>query len=247
MPDRRALPRVLKATLTVLLLGLIVLSGPSTRNGQECSSVAFAATCYAASAPNYHALGYTKPGGTFYGGTAKFPEKTYTASDWSSGGFVSNVLWNLHPGGYWSEIGFTKGWQGQNIYAFYVAHNRPTYGYYEWKLSKSPSGSGTQHTYSISPSSTSYTVWRLKLDSDETYLVNMLLETSDNLQAGGEETSSQSTMGSTTSSTLKYYTGRGQAGATSWPNDQSKTICYTRSPMKWDWVSYPTSGKAWAP
>jgi hypothetical protein len=239
--------RIFAILLVSLLFSAVATPNPGiAKTGNELNYL-LATTCDPAGDINYHAYGYTTPGGGFYGGTAKFPERTYTASDWASGGFVLNALWNEHGGGYWSEVGFTKGWQGQNIYAFYVAYNRPTYGYNEWKLTKTPGGTGTQHTYTIDVSSISNTVWHLRIDSNSTYFVDMYLQTSYDLLVGGEQTSSSSTMGSTTSSTLKYYTQRDRQGATNWPNDPSKTGCRTLSPMHWDWTTFPTTGRAWSP
>jgi hypothetical protein len=204
-------------------------------------------TCDPAAPENFHGSGFTNPK-TFYGGEAVFPEESYTVADWVNGGFVENTLWNVHPDyEHWSEIGFTRGWQGQNIYAFYVAHFGLGQSYYEWKLGKSPSGHGAIHTYSIFASTDVNSVWKLKLDTDDIYSVNMLLSTSAQLSVGGEQTSENSTMNSTTSSSLKYYTGRGQTGATNWPNKQSITGCFVRPPMNWEWLIYPITGRAWSP
>lgn len=92
-----------------------------------------------------------------YGGHAKATEQNYFAPDWGSGGFVDQTLWvtsGTQDSLYWAEIGFGHGWEGQNIKYFYYARNHPTLGYGEFKLSKTPSGAGTYHTYEILVGST---------------------------------------------------------------------------------------------
>ncbi|MFA5054695.1 MAG: hypothetical protein WC562_00770 [Dehalococcoidia bacterium] len=206
------------------------------------------AECYDDTTATIHANGVTVPGVTFYGGTSTFPERAYTAYDYSTGGFVVNSLWNAHSDGlYWEEIGFGRGWHGQDINHFYWAYNHPVNGYFEMKINKNPEGVGTSHTYSIYPLHLEgyQHFWYVRVDSFNTYVGMPDLYTSDYLCTGGEMTSSQSTFSSTTSSSLQYYTSRNQGGATNWPNDNNKTFCVSKTPLNWSWVSYPTSGSAW--
>lgn len=211
------------------------------------SSYSVSAACVTGSSGHPRAIGTTQPGVTFYGGTATFPEQSYVVYDWQQGGFVINSLWNLHTGRYWEEVGFGRGWNGQNINFFYIAFNQPVNGYFEMKLSKSPQGVGTSHTYSIYPLHlTGYLdYWYMRVDSYNTYVRMSGVYTSNNLQVGGEMSSGYSSFSSTTSSSLQYYTGRNQQGATNWPNDTAKTKCVTEAPLQWAWVSFPTSGRAW--
>jgi hypothetical protein len=90
--------------------------------------------------PNYHGIA------EWFGTYPNKGAKTYsyvwpgTAADWPSGGHINQTLWegsNSDPTGqYWTEIGYTHGWKGQNITTWYWADSRPNGGgYHDHKLS----------------------------------------------------------------------------------------------------------------
>ncbi len=203
--------------------------------------------------PN-HGVGRTTPGGTWYGGRAYFPEKQHYADDWSNGRFALTALWNQFPDNSWVELGWTHGFQGQDIFAFYFAYQNPSGYYFESKFSKSPSGFGTLHKYYIYRNTSQTKRWYLNVDDTNTLILDWEKAYSSSwLQTGGEFNdghSYYSSIASTNFTSLMYYKNPNRGLATSWPNNETKTICFedlTLDDLYWDWISYPTSGKAYTP
>jgi hypothetical protein len=155
-----------------------------------------------------------------------------------------NAVWNYHQNGDYEEIGFSKGWSGANINAFYVYYRKSgVFG--QWKLTTQPSGSGTLHNYAIYRMAGSYT-WVMALDTYETFLINMgsINDKSQQIQVGGEMTGSNSTMETTTSSSLKYYLTYNQVAPIDWPE---ASFCQHTVHMEWEWITFRLAGRAWTP
>jgi len=81
---------------------------------------------------------------------------TLDATDWSSSGFASEVLWvgtNSDPTheypNVWVEVGVTNGWEGQDVYTYYAVMGNDDYGEYaEGRITSITPQVGTTHTFS---------------------------------------------------------------------------------------------------
>lgn len=66
------------------------------------------------------------PQQTAKGAHERWAIRTLSASDRATGGFASEVVWvgtdNQQADTRWVEVGVTHGWQGQNLFTFYTAH-----------------------------------------------------------------------------------------------------------------------------
>ncbi len=105
-------------------------------------AVASATTCADA---HLEAAGAIDPPSAAKGAKALWTVKAMHADDWDepgTPGWASEVLWvgtnDEYPEFSWVEVGALHGWQGQNIYAYYTAHE--LHGdhntYVEFKFSK---------------------------------------------------------------------------------------------------------------
>ncbi len=197
---------------------------------------------------NWHVGGIVH--GLGYGGQGRAPEKNYIVADVSSGGFVIHrdlVVIGEDDSNYWAEIGFGRGWHGENIAHFYYARSHPSLGYDEFKLTKTPGGAGTYHTYEITVNSMPDGTGSVnaKIDGTNYATTNGFNHAySKWIEFLGEATDgNNSTVPETPVTDLKYRSSSGSW--ISWPNNTSVTICVADSPLQWSWTSYPTAGKFW--
>lgn len=122
---------------------------------------AAAAICLAPTGGNYYAATAQCSGSTNWGGgSARWDTQNYYATDWSSGGFASEVLWvfTRSASTCWVETGYTHGWQGQNLRTLYWVDGCP---YSEHRITAYSAGSvGSLHVYTIQEiNSSTYTVY----------------------------------------------------------------------------------------
>ncbi len=227
--------RLLRVTIILVLLTTITLA-------LQVAPVA-ADSCPDPGPGNYYNVGRTR-GYNMYGGHARATEQNYFASDWAYGGFVDQTLWvgsGAESNPYWAEIGFGHGWQRQNIMYFYYARVNPSTPYNEFKLSKTPGGAGTWHTYEILVGSNGY--FTSKIDGTTWATTGGFDTYSQRVTFGGEETNSASTMPDTPGIELYYMTSTGLWSQ--WSSDPSLTICRSMDPYQWAWSAFPNSGHFW--
>lgn len=204
---------------------------------------ALAANC---SGANCYAVGYTLSGGTNWGGgSARWDTRSYTAPDWASGGFASEVIWVLTrsgdscpvEGGYAGvEEGYTHGWQGQNIRTLYWVDGCP---YTEYRITAYSAGSvGSLHVYTIQQhTSTAYRVY---------FDYNYVAQASETpwtreVEVGLEATDQGATFPTTTDDALQYRDSGCCTGHWhSWPNGYTYE---NRPPYDWTWITNYTKGR----
>ncbi len=88
------------------------------------------------------------------GGRMTWALRDLHADDWAAGGFASEVLWvgtdsdpNRSNPNTWVEVGVTHGWQGQNVYTYYLARGDGAL-YSEARITSITPQVGAIHTFS---------------------------------------------------------------------------------------------------
>lgn len=204
----------------------LLLAGPGPAEGADCGG------------RNCYAVGYTTSGGTNWGGgQARWTTQNYFAPDWASGGFVSEVLWVYTRSGFgnWVEIGYTHGWQGQNLRTLYWAECCP---YAEHRIIKSPGAVGSLHTYTIQQvNNNAYTVYH---DFARVADSNNNPPWTFGVDVGLEATDRGATFPATTSDRHQYRDSGCCSGHWHWwPNGSAFE---DRPPYDWTWITNWTSG-----
>jgi hypothetical protein len=114
------------------------------------SAAAFPAV---ASAQHYYAVAQSISAPQNEGTECKMLVRDGTCSDWAAGGFIAQVLWegtdNYANGQSWVELGYTRGWELQNILTFYWADQRPGSYYYEHQITSVTPHVGARYTLAI--------------------------------------------------------------------------------------------------
>lgn len=92
----------------------------------------------------------TTAGSDWGGGYAEWDYQSLSAVDWSSCGFIAQVLWvyTQNSSSAWMELGDTHGWQCQNIRTYYWAEGWPGH-YYEERVFTGYPSLGTYRAYEI--------------------------------------------------------------------------------------------------
>lgn len=193
----------------------------------------------------HHAVAGISPNLTF-GGHMRFAEVSYSLPvDVPEGGFVLGAVWNAFSDGDHLEIGYSRGWHTEDIYVFSVAWVKNGV-YNDYKFGKSPSGPGTLHTYDIYPVGGGSYSWIMALDGfAEFFMITMNSTTATELTIGGEISNKNSVMEPTNFEEFIYYFSPNKGLPQPWTD--GNVWCADGERMKWDWVGYPTSGKAWTP
>ncbi|MHB1421297.1 MAG: hypothetical protein ACYCX4_17245 [Bacillota bacterium] len=183
---------------------------------------------------NYYAMGRIV-NGSYLGGYSQWVNPSlYTTYDYASGGFTGQVLWvstqDNDPGYTWVEVGYTQGWQGQNITTLYWAEATPSYA--EHKITSISVGSvGALHRYQIQY--TSYNTWTAYVDYTSVGTSSQA-PGSTTVDTGGEITNSYNNL-TTTYPEYMQYLDSGTSTWNYWNGGNGTVTSSQNSPFIWTW------------
>lgn len=189
---------------------------------------------------NCYATGYVSSGGVNWGGmSARWDTRSYTAPDWATGGFASEVLWGWTRSAQtcWAEIGYTHGWQGQNLRTIYYVDGCP---YTEYRVTAYSAGSaGTRHVYTQQEATS--TTYALYFDFNKVGTISETPWTRFG-EVGLEATDRGATFPTTTVDAIQYRDAACCTGNWhSWPSSRSTTL-EDRPPYDWTWTTTGSAG-----